>query len=97
MRQRDYYYRQMVRWSDGGCFQASAGSVWPSGPSPGAATSSLGTDPPLEGTAGLTHSLAGKVVTRIMLEPQDRIFFPPFTCRTVPELDHIGVYLNEEE
>lgn len=36
--------------------------------------SSLGTDPPLEGTAGLAHSLAGKVVTRIMLETQ-YIFF----------------------
>lgn len=88
----------IIRWSDGGCFQASAGLVWPSGSSPGAATSSLGTDPPLEGTAGLAHSLAGKVVTRIMLEAQDTIFsFFLFTCRTVPDLDHIGVYLNEGE
>lgn len=92
--QRDYYYRQMVRWW---LFSGSAGWVWPSGSSPGAATSSLGTDPPLEGTAGLAHSLAGKVVTRIMLETQDTIFFSLFTCRMVPDLDHIRVYLNEEE
>lgn len=92
--QRDYYYRQMVRWwlFSGG----SAGWVWPSGSSPGAATSSLGSDPPLEGTAGLAHSLGGEVVTRIMLETQDAVFFVFYSRGTVPDLDHIGVYLNEE-
>lgn len=79
------------------CVQASAGLDWQSGLSPGAPSSSLGTDPPLEGTAGLAHTLAGKVMPRTMLE--HFFFFPPllFICRMVPDLDRISVYLNEEE
>lgn len=57
--------------------------------------SSLGTYPPLEGSAALAHSLAGKLVARTMLDTQ--YIFSPFICRMVPDLDFIRVYPNEEE
>lgn len=53
--------------------------------------SSLGTDPPLEGTAGLAHSLAGKVVTRIMLETQHTVLLHNFFFLVVSDLDYISL------
>jgi len=58
----------------------------------------LGTDPPLEGTAGLAHSLAGKDDVRVMFKKknttQDYFFLSVGECT---HIQIISVYLTREE
>lgn len=76
MWQRDYYYRQMVRWwlfSGLSCFSLAIGIITRCSPV------LPGHGPTIGGHCRVVaHSLTGEVVTRIMLEIQDIFFFFSF-------------------
>lgn len=84
----------IVRWSDGGCFQASAASVWPSGSSPG------GSPRPPQARTYHRRALQGCGAfpdRRGCGSNNVRNTGHFFLFSLVPDLDHIGVYVNTRQ